>query len=172
MTVRYHTRKGVRVPDYQCVRENIQTAGQKCQVIQGAGVDAAISQLLLDTVTPLALEVALNVQAELEARADDADKLRRSHVERARQRAELAHRRYLAVDPDNRLVADTSRPTGTTRCVVCKPPRTSTSDRPPPPKPRSPNSTSSASANSPQTSQGSGTTRPPRRASASASPGC
>ena len=32
---------------------------------------------------------------------------RASHVERARQRAELARRRYLAVDPDNRLVADT-----------------------------------------------------------------
>jgi len=107
MTVRYHTRKGAHVPDYQCVRENIQTAREKCQVIPGAGVDAAISQLLLDTVTPLALEVALNVQAELETRADDADKLRRSHVERARQRTELARRRYLAVDPDNRLVADT-----------------------------------------------------------------
>jgi hypothetical protein len=86
---------------------NIQTAGEKCQVIQGAGVDAAISQLLLDTVTPLALEVALNVQAELDARADEADELRRTHVERARQRAELARRRYLAVDPGNRLVADT-----------------------------------------------------------------
>jgi DNA invertase Pin-like site-specific DNA recombinase len=107
MTVRYHTRKDVHVPDYQCVRENIQTAGEKCQMIQGAGVDAAISQLLLDTVTPLALEVALNIQAELDSRADEADQLRRSHVERARQRAELARRRYLAVDPDNRLVADT-----------------------------------------------------------------
>ena len=107
MTVRYHTRKGVRVPDYQCVRENIQTASDKCQVIQGADVDAAISQLLVDTVTPLALEVALSVQAELAARADEADQLRRSQVERARQRTELARRRYLAVDPDNRLVADT-----------------------------------------------------------------
>ena len=47
------------------------------------------------------------VQAELEARADEADQLRRSHVERARHHAELARRRYLAVDPDNRLVADT-----------------------------------------------------------------
>ena len=62
--------------------------------------------LLLESVTPLALEVALTVQAELEARADEADALRRSHVERARHRAELARRRYLAVDPDNRLVAD------------------------------------------------------------------
>ena len=107
MTVRYHTRKGVQVPDYQCVRDNIQTSGKKCQVIPGADIDNTISQLLLDTVTPLALEVALNVQAELEARADDADKLRQSHIERARQHAELARRRYLAVDPDNRLVADT-----------------------------------------------------------------
>ena len=107
MTVRYHTRKGVQVPDYQCIRENIQTAGHKCQVIPGADVDKTISQLLLDTVTPLALEVALTVQAELEARADEADKLRRTHVERARQHAELARRRYLSVDPDNRLVADT-----------------------------------------------------------------
>jgi hypothetical protein len=32
---------------------------------------------------------------------------RRSHVERARQRTELARPRYLAVDPDNRLLADT-----------------------------------------------------------------
>lgn len=32
--------------------------------------------------------------------------MRRHHVERARHRADLARRRYLAVDPDNRLVAD------------------------------------------------------------------
>jgi DNA invertase Pin-like site-specific DNA recombinase len=107
MTIRYHSRHGAQVPDYQCVGESIQAGNDKCLVIPGAGVDAAISQLLLDTVTPLALEVALNVQAELESRADEADRLRRSHVERARQRAELARRRYLAVDPDNRLVADT-----------------------------------------------------------------
>ena len=107
MTVRYHTRKGIQVPDYQCVRENIQTAGEKCQVIPGADIDKTISQLLLDTVTPLALEVALNVQAELETRADQADQLRRSHVDRARQHADLARRRYLTVDPNNRLVADT-----------------------------------------------------------------
>jgi Recombinase zinc beta ribbon domain/Recombinase/MerR HTH family regulatory protein len=107
MTVRYHQRRGTLVPDYQCIGESIQGGGPRCQTIPGHGVDAAIGQLLLETVTPLALEVALTVQAELEARADEADRLRRSHVERARQRAELARRRYLTVDPDNRLVADT-----------------------------------------------------------------
>jgi hypothetical protein len=107
MTVRYHQRRGSLVPDYQCSGESIQRGGPRCQAIPGRGVDAAIGKLLLETVTPLALEVALTVQAELETRADEADRLRRSHVERAHQRAELARRRYLAVDPDNRLVADT-----------------------------------------------------------------
>jgi hypothetical protein len=50
--------------------------------------------------------VALAVQDELEARAQEVDRLRRQQVERARYEAELAQRRYLRVDPDNRLVAD------------------------------------------------------------------
>jgi hypothetical protein len=58
-------------------------------------------------MTPLALEVALSVQDELASRADEADRLRRQSVERARYEAELAQRRYLRVDPDNRLVAVT-----------------------------------------------------------------
>ena len=107
MTVRYHHRHGIALPDYQCVGESIQAGSSRCLAVPGHGVDQAIAQLLLETVTPLALEVALTVQAELEARAEEADQLRRSHVERARQRSELARRRYLAVDPDNRLVADT-----------------------------------------------------------------
>ena len=77
-----------------------------CQRIVGWDVDLAIGQLLVDTVTPLALEVTLAVQEELHARADEADRLRRRQVERARYEAELAQRRYLRVDPDNRLVAD------------------------------------------------------------------
>jgi DNA invertase Pin-like site-specific DNA recombinase len=107
MTVRYHLRRGIEVPDYQCQVECVEAGGRRCQVVPGGAVDATISKLLLDSVTPLVLEVALTVQAELEASAKEADALRRSHVERARHRAELARRRYLAVDPDNRLVADT-----------------------------------------------------------------
>jgi hypothetical protein len=106
MTVRYHTRRGVEIPDYQCMNRCIQDGAQRCQTIPGGIVDAAVASLLLDTLTPHALEVALTVQAELDTRAAEADALRRGHVERARHRADLARRRYLAVDPDNRLVAD------------------------------------------------------------------
>lgn len=106
MTVRYHTRRGTEVPDYHCLAESIRHGGRRCQTIPGGGVDAAVAAVLLDALTPMALEVALQVQAELETRADEADALRRSHVERARHHADLARRRFLAVDPDNRLVAD------------------------------------------------------------------
>jgi DNA invertase Pin-like site-specific DNA recombinase len=105
MTVRYHTRGGTEVPDYQCMRECIDNGGPRCQTIPGAVTDAAVGQLLLSTLTPLTLQVALTVQAEIETRAAEADAMRRSHVERARHRADLARRRYLAVDPGNRLVA-------------------------------------------------------------------
>jgi hypothetical protein len=107
MTVGYHKRRSGQSPHYRCMGIAIEDGVPPCQAIPGTTIDAAISQLLLDTVSPLALEVALNVQAELEARADEADTLRRTHVERARHRADAARRRYLAADPDNRLVADT-----------------------------------------------------------------
>jgi DNA invertase Pin-like site-specific DNA recombinase len=106
MTMRYHTRRGVEVPDYQCMSRCIQDGARRCQNVPGGTVDAAVGALLLDTLTPHALEVALTVQAELDTRAAEADALRRQAVERARHRADLARRRYLAVDPDNRLVAD------------------------------------------------------------------
>jgi hypothetical protein len=106
MTVRYHTRKGRQWPEYVCQSEGIETATAKCQSIPGLGIDAAIGMLLVETVTPVTLEVALQVQAELEARADEADALRRQRVERARHAADLARRRFMEADPANRLVVD------------------------------------------------------------------
>jgi len=106
MTMRYHTRKGTQHPEYVCQQEGIATATAKCQTIPGAGIDRAIGELLVQTVTPVTLEVALKVQAELEARTREVDTLRQVRVERARQEADLARRRFMEVDPGNRLVID------------------------------------------------------------------
>ena len=106
MTVRYHQRQGRVVPDYICQQETIQEGRSACQVVPGGVIDAAIGELLVAAITPEALEVALAVQAEVIARAEEADRLRCQQVERARYEAELAQRRYLRVDPENRLVAD------------------------------------------------------------------
>ena len=107
MTVRYSDLGGLPAPVYVCQDRCIKAGTTVCMSIPGSGIDEAVGQLVLETVTPLALEVALSVQAEIEARAAEADQLRRGHVERARHHAEAARRRYLCVDPDNRLVADT-----------------------------------------------------------------
>ena len=107
MTVRYHRRRGTDWPTYLCQRDGIENARRICAAIPGASLDQATGQLLIDTLTPLAVEAALTVTAELEHRAAEADALRAAHVERARYHADLARRRYLAVDPGNRLVAGT-----------------------------------------------------------------
>ena len=106
ITVRYHTRKGEQWPEYVCQRKGIDTATRKCQQIPGAGIDRAIGELLVEAVTPVTLEVALKVQAELDARIHEADALRGQRVERARHEGDLARRRFMEVDPGNRLVAD------------------------------------------------------------------
>ncbi len=107
MTVRYHTRGSTQVPTYACQRDGIENARPFCAVIPGHTLDEHVGQLLIDTLTPLAVEAALQVSAELRQRAAEADALRAAHVERARYLADLARRRYLAVDPANRLVAGT-----------------------------------------------------------------
>lgn len=106
MTVRYRSRHGELVPLYVCQKAGIERAEPVCQHIVGAEIDRAVGQLLIETVSPLALEATLHVQNELASRADEADRIRRQQVERARYEADLAQRRYLRVDPDNRLVAD------------------------------------------------------------------
>ena len=107
MTIRYHARGGKDLPTYLCQRDGIDNARPICAAIPGHTLDERIGQLLIAALTPLAVEAALQVSAELQQRAAEADALRAAHVERARYHADLARRRYLAVDPANRLVADT-----------------------------------------------------------------
>jgi DNA invertase Pin-like site-specific DNA recombinase len=106
MTVRYHVRQARLCPDYVCQREGIEHAEPVCQHVPGSGIDEAIGALLIEAVSPVALEVALNVQQELQSRLEEADRLRLRQVERAQYEADLARRRYMRVDPENRLVAE------------------------------------------------------------------
>jgi DNA invertase Pin-like site-specific DNA recombinase len=106
MTLRYQTRKGRLTPTYVCQREGIEHAEPICQSIPGHVVDKTISQLVLSAMKPVALEVTLAVQQELEQRLEEADQLRQQRVARARFEADLAQQRFMQVDPKNRLVAD------------------------------------------------------------------
>ncbi len=80
MTVRYHTRHAQLVPEYYCQRRGLDHIVSRCQHVFGGQLDHAVGQLLIDTVTPLALEVTLTVQQEIQARLDEVDRLRKKHV--------------------------------------------------------------------------------------------
>ena len=107
MGVHYSHEHGRTVPTYVCREMAVRRAGRACQTVPGKVVDAAVAALLIEMMTPMTLAVSLEVQRELEARAAETDAARRQHVDRMRYEAELARRRYMKVDPDNRLVADT-----------------------------------------------------------------
>jgi DNA invertase Pin-like site-specific DNA recombinase len=106
MRVRYQGVAGKLAPYYVCTENSVRRADKSCQSIRGNAIDAAIGALLLDRVAPVAIEVALAVEGEIAGRIAQATAQRAIQLTRARYAAELARRRYLCVDPANRLVAD------------------------------------------------------------------
>jgi DNA invertase Pin-like site-specific DNA recombinase len=107
IAVRYHSRADRLVPDYVCTGNNSNQATPPCQLVPGRNLDQVIGKVLVETMTPAKLELALAVQQEIDAREAETERLYQLQVERARYESTLAERRYKAVDPDNRLVAGT-----------------------------------------------------------------
>jgi DNA invertase Pin-like site-specific DNA recombinase len=106
MHVNYSNQKDQAVPIYVCVGRGRAYGDPACQRIRGNTIDAAIDKLVVDTVTPKAIELALAVQQEITDRIDQADRLRHRHVERAQYEADRARHRYMQVEPTHRLVAE------------------------------------------------------------------
>ncbi|VGO19054.1 recombinase family protein [Pontiella sulfatireligans] len=106
MTVKYHSGHGKTVPDYLCQSKSTQYGADKCQAMNGGGIDRAVGELLLELVEPMTLDLSMHVQHEVQARLEEADSIRRQGVDRARYQADLARERFMNVDPRNRLVAD------------------------------------------------------------------
>jgi DNA invertase Pin-like site-specific DNA recombinase len=102
MSVRY-TRDG-RTPSYECNQVHKQQGGRTCQFVRGDGVDAAVARLFLEAIQPAQLEVSLATLEQIEEQARQVERQRQLRLERARYEADLARRRFLAVDPENRLV--------------------------------------------------------------------
>src|SRR6266516_2242380 len=93
------------IPSYQCRQAHAQLAEKTCQTMRGDGIDQVVSACFLEAIQPAQLAVALSTLDQLEARARQIDRQWQLRLERAQYEADLAHRRYNAVEPDNRLVA-------------------------------------------------------------------
>ncbi|MDQ5853278.1 MAG: recombinase family protein, partial [Chloroflexota bacterium] len=92
-------------PSYECNERHVRSAGAICQIIRGDGVDAAVASALLEAMQPAQLEVSLATLDQLEAQARQIERQWQLRLERAQYEADLARRRFLNVDPENRLVA-------------------------------------------------------------------
>jgi DNA invertase Pin-like site-specific DNA recombinase len=79
----------------------------RCWGLTAWRVDQAVVEAFLQVAQPPELELALAVTREAERQAEEVDSQWRLRLERSRYNAKLAERRYKAVDPDKRNVAQT-----------------------------------------------------------------
>ena len=104
--LRTHYRGKQSAPGYHCPGKNIVAGrGVYCLSIGGAQIDEAVAHAVLAALEPVGLEAAIAAAERLEADHDGALAQWRLAVERTNYEARRAERRYMAVDPENRLVA-------------------------------------------------------------------
>jgi DNA invertase Pin-like site-specific DNA recombinase len=107
LSVRY-TGNGGLYPIYQCNWKHREALSQRaCMCVPTKPVDDAMAERLVAAVTPLTIELALKALSSLEERDKAIAAQWRRRIDRARYDADLAERRYEAVDPANRLIAST-----------------------------------------------------------------
>jgi DNA invertase Pin-like site-specific DNA recombinase len=90
---------------YICDRDRTTFGAPRCQTLNIAQIDQAVSQLFLEAVQPARLEAALSAICQIEAQRQSLTRQWQMRLEQTRYDADLAHRRYDLVDPAKRLVA-------------------------------------------------------------------
>jgi hypothetical protein len=107
LTVRYMGNGGI-YPCYLCNRLRCDgLASKNCVNFRCDLLDDAVAEEVLKALEPAQLELALAALEELEARDRTIGRQWQMRLERAEYEAALAERRYLEVDPSQRLVAAT-----------------------------------------------------------------
>jgi hypothetical protein len=90
---------------YFCDKNRLKNGGKGCQGIGGTAVDRIIAEQLLAALTPTGLELCCRAAKELERSRAGVPWYWEQRLRRARYAAQVAQRRYEAVAPTNRLVA-------------------------------------------------------------------
>ena len=93
-------------PGYHCAnRTLVNGRGTYCLSIGGVQIDQAVISAFLAALAPAGVEASLAAAEVLEVDRDASLAQWRRQLERARYEAARAERRYMSVDPENRLVA-------------------------------------------------------------------
>ncbi len=103
----YYEGKHKATPGYYCTGtgQMVEGRGTRHLRVGGTAIDTAVASAFLAALEPAALQACLEAAEQLEHGRDAALEQYRRQAEAARYAAAKAERRYLAVDPDNRLVA-------------------------------------------------------------------
>jgi DNA invertase Pin-like site-specific DNA recombinase len=92
---------------YCCGQAKTHYAAPRCQSLVGPALETVVSTLVLQALEPAALEVSLQVAADVEAERQQLHQQWTYRLERARYEGERLARQYHAVEPEHRLVART-----------------------------------------------------------------
>jgi DNA invertase Pin-like site-specific DNA recombinase len=99
--------EGGRYLRYACSREAVNYGGAACQSLSGRDLDALVGGLIVEALSPAAVEASLQLAEDVELERAALQRQWRQRLERARYEAERARRQYDAVEPEDRLVART-----------------------------------------------------------------
>ena len=88
-----------------CEMSRNQWGDKQCQSFNARSLNALVSSLLLQAVSPASLELSIQAFSKLDQDRQVVERHHTQTVERAQYESDLAFRRYEEVDPSNRLVA-------------------------------------------------------------------
>jgi hypothetical protein len=105
MGLQHYATREQRAPAYTCYRAYQNEGATTCQCMSAKGVDAAVTALFLQAVSPAQVDIALRALQELEHERVAARDQWTLQLQQADYEVQVAQRRYETVDPANRLVA-------------------------------------------------------------------
>ena len=90
---------------YYCQHNVVRLGARTCQSLHGDSIDAAVSDFIVAAVNRQNIALALSVREQVRAECAAVDRQHANRIEALRHEADLARRRFMEVDPENRLVA-------------------------------------------------------------------
>lgn len=92
-------------PHYRCLRHAIEGTEDRCAGLSASVIDELVTNQVLYALEPSSLELSIQARSDWCHERRQLEQQWKQQRTRARYEADLAERRYRAVDPDNRLVA-------------------------------------------------------------------
>jgi hypothetical protein len=108
MQVNYRGRSRPSVVYYFCrASQQEQIGKQNCSIFGGVTVEQAVVEAVLDALSPVRMEAIIEATAQFDQKHAAKRQQFEFDLARARYEADRCQRQYQAVDPENRLVANT-----------------------------------------------------------------